>query len=130
MRIEQAGVRGRLRSIVRALAVEDYLFDDLYQEALICLWCTEEKSPGWSEKAYFKRCRFHVIDFLRRGRSIDAVKRRHNRWNPPENEAINEKEELDCLPEGSVSHDDAQSRLFMGDIIHNLMPLLNLAEQQ
>src|SRR5712671_1875611 len=106
MRIDQARVRRRLRSIVRALTVENHLFDDLYQEALICLWCTEEKSPDCSDEWYFQRCRCHVIDFLRRGRSIDAIKRRRNRWELPVDEDGKEQEGYDRLPAVQVSQQD------------------------
>lgn len=53
------------------------LQEDLFQEALIHFWVTQEQRPGQSLSWYLQSCRFHLLNHLNRGGSLDSLKRRH-----------------------------------------------------
>jgi DNA-directed RNA polymerase specialized sigma24 family protein len=74
MLIDTPGFRGRLFGLVNRLAPPP-LREDLMQEALVHLWRAEEQDPGRDEFWYLQGCRFHLQNFLRQGRSVDAFKR-------------------------------------------------------
>jgi len=69
-----------LRRIVARLVRNGAAHDDLVQEALVHLWLAEHHQPGQSRSWYLQGCVFHLKNFLRKGRSIDSIKRR--RENP------------------------------------------------
>lgn len=75
MLIDAPGVRTRLHNIVERLAGNAALRGDLMQEALIHLWGLEQGRPGQSLHWYLRGCRYHLKNFLRRGRSVDSIKR-------------------------------------------------------
>jgi RNA polymerase sigma factor (sigma-70 family) len=76
MIFEQRNTRGLLRGMVRRLTIEHALEEDLIQEAIIHLWLQEREHPGQSHAWYIQSCRLHLQNFLRKGRSVDAGKRR------------------------------------------------------
>ena len=49
------------------------------QEALICLWLLQQKQPGQTVSWYLQGCRFHLLNQLAAGRSLDARKRERSR---------------------------------------------------
>lgn len=73
MLIDAPGIRGRLHGMVQRLAPPP-LREDLVQESMVHLWRTEEQYPGKCEAWYLQSCRFHLQNFLRRGRSLDSWK--------------------------------------------------------
>lgn len=77
MHIETPEVRAKIRRLVEITAYAREQHDDLTQEALIHLWRTECDFPSRSLSWYSQAIRFHVLHFLDRGRSVDALKRRH-----------------------------------------------------
>ncbi len=72
MMFEQDETGRRLREIVKQLTGNTALHEDLIQEAFIHLWLREAERPGQSPAWYMQSCRFHLRNFLRRGRSVDA----------------------------------------------------------
>jgi RNA polymerase sigma factor (sigma-70 family) len=79
MMIFDSIVRTKLARIVGQLAAEASGYDDLMQEALIHLWQQELDKPGQTQSWYLQSCRFHLLTYLSRGRSVDSLKRRRDR---------------------------------------------------
>src|SRR5437870_2309801 len=77
-----------LKQIAVGLTTDAALQDDLVQEALIHLWLREEHCPGHLECWYLQSCRFHLYNYLRNGRSVDAAKRRQSRFALPDQAAV------------------------------------------
>ncbi len=77
MFVEDIKVHLLVREVVRAVAPDGQWHDDLVQEALVHFVRIERAQPGQTLGWYLQSCRFHVRDWLRRGRSLDALKRRH-----------------------------------------------------
>lgn len=72
---QKAGeVLGRIAGRMTADAT---LREDLIQEALIHLWQQEARHPGQKPSWYLQGCRFHLKNYLRRGRSVDSGKHGH-----------------------------------------------------
>jgi RNA polymerase sigma factor (sigma-70 family) len=67
-----------LRRIVARLVANSTVHDDLVQEALVHLWAEEHRHPGHSRSWYLQSCQFHLKNYLRKGRSVDSTKRRHD----------------------------------------------------
>jgi RNA polymerase sigma factor (sigma-70 family) len=63
--------------VLREVGAPFDLREELAQEALLYLWQQESLCPGQTATWYLKGCKFHLLDYLRRGRSVDAFKRRH-----------------------------------------------------
>ena len=70
--------RAVLTRIVAGLTKNAGLREDLMQEALLCYWQTLHDLPGQTRSWYLQRCRFHLRHWLKRGRSIDSIKRNDN----------------------------------------------------
>lgn len=75
MMVDDEEVQRRLATVVEQLARGSESAEDLMQEALICLWRLEQARPGQSACWYLQGCRFHLQNYLRRGRSLDSAKR-------------------------------------------------------
>lgn len=71
-----------LRTIVRQLAPEPAWHDDLMQEALLHWWRLHQERPNQLPAWYVQGCRFHLRNYLRRGRSVDSERRawRQTQW--------------------------------------------------
>lgn len=106
---EYPATRSALLRVVATVASDRCLREDLLQEALIHLWrlgsFRPEQSPSW----YFKSCHLHLLNLLRKGRSVDAVKRRKGRISLPDADSNGpgDDADLDALlgaapPAGSV----------------------------
>ena len=67
-------VRRRLQGLVNRLTANKGLHDDMMQEGLIHLWQSGERCPGQRSAWYLQACRFHLQNYLRRGRSVDSGK--------------------------------------------------------
>jgi DNA-binding CsgD family transcriptional regulator len=68
-----------LRRVVCGLCPGGPFDEDLMQEGLIRLWTLEEQQPGQSLSWYLQGCRFHLLNQLAAGRSLDARKRERGR---------------------------------------------------
>lgn len=94
--IDDPAIRRLLRRVVLSVTTDEELREDLIQEALIHLWQKELRQPGQTRCWYLQSCRFHLLDILNRGRSVDSYKRRFSRCplkyplgedeNPPDQE--------------------------------------------
>jgi RNA polymerase sigma factor (sigma-70 family) len=73
---EEEEIRTILLNIIRRVVGDFDLRDDLMQEALIHLAEEEEKYPGQTRSWYIQSCRYHILHRLKRGCSVDSVKRR------------------------------------------------------
>ncbi|MGO8931754.1 MAG: sigma-70 family RNA polymerase sigma factor [Limisphaerales bacterium] len=72
--VAQAEIRDQVSRLVRRISRDPYLYQDLLQEALLCLWRAEVRKPGQTVSWYQQRCRFRIRDYLRAGRSVDSLK--------------------------------------------------------
>ena len=78
MLIFNSKTRQKLWRIVRQLSADAAAHDDLMQEALLHLWRQEMETPAQTQSWYLQSCRFHLLSYLNRGRSVDSFKRRHD----------------------------------------------------
>jgi len=122
MMIDQNRIRIHLRFIVCTITSQIAFHDDLFQEALIHIWRKELAFPGQTEAYYFQSCRCHMIDYLRRGRSIDAPKRTHGRCNE---DGLTEENDSESSPTYPVAHEDTVSSVSVRDMLNQLLPLLD-----
>ncbi|MEO8429579.1 MAG: hypothetical protein ABI651_21000 [Verrucomicrobiota bacterium] len=65
-----------VRRLVSRAAANVSLHEDLMQEALVHLWQQEQRHPGQSQSWYLQSCRYHLQNYLQRGRSVDSAKHR------------------------------------------------------
>lgn len=76
MLYEEPEARELLRRVVFQVCREPAWQDDLMQEANIHLWWLEVRRPGQTLSWYIQGCRFHLLNHLAGGRSVDSPKRR------------------------------------------------------
>lgn len=81
-------MRRLLRPVVARLAPIPAERDDLMQEACIQLWRLQQEHPGQTQAWYLQGCRYHLQNHLRRGRSVDSMKRAGARVLLAEEEAF------------------------------------------
>src|SRR6266436_1039314 len=86
MQVEDLSIREHLYRIVRQLAPDATLHDDLMQEALVHLWLREARFPGQKRSWYLQSCKFHLQHYLELGKSVDSAKRRGGQIPLPEDE--------------------------------------------
>jgi RNA polymerase sigma factor (sigma-70 family) len=75
MLFEEVKNQELLRAIVQRADRDPSWHDDLWQECMIHLWRIESERPGQTLSWYLQSCRFHVINQLRSGRSVDSRSR-------------------------------------------------------
>jgi DNA-directed RNA polymerase specialized sigma24 family protein len=75
MLVSSPRIVASLRGIARVLSSNPADRDDLLQEMLIHLWQSELENPGQTESWYLQNCKFHGLDYLKRGRSVDSKHR-------------------------------------------------------
>jgi DNA-directed RNA polymerase specialized sigma24 family protein len=68
----------RLRGVAAKLSGDFDLQKDLMQEMLVHLVQAEAELPGHTSSWYIKCCEFRARNYLKRGRSVDSLKRRNN----------------------------------------------------
>jgi RNA polymerase sigma factor (sigma-70 family) len=66
----------QIKRLVAALTAEVDLRKDLEQEAWLHLWHRQQEHPGQTDSWYLHSCRLHLHNLMRKGRSVDAWKRR------------------------------------------------------
>ena len=79
MHSEHPESRSTLLRVVATLTSDRWIQEDLLQEAVIHLWQLRNRRPGQSASWYFKSCQLHLLNLLRKGRSIDSLKHRRDR---------------------------------------------------
>lgn len=72
---DSAQTRQILNLIVRRVRVDPSQHEDLLQEASIHLWQQLERQPGQRRSWYLQSCFDHLRNYVRRGRSIDSLRR-------------------------------------------------------
>jgi DNA-directed RNA polymerase specialized sigma24 family protein len=75
MLILEDATRRTIRGIVSRLTMDKTLREDLAQEAFIHLWQLELERPGQTRSWYLQNCKYAVLNVLKAGRSVDALKR-------------------------------------------------------
>lgn len=75
MLVSDPRVRAKLRCVARLIASRSSDLDDVLQEMLIHLWRTELSNPGQTQSWYLQSCKFHGMDYLKRGKSVDSRRR-------------------------------------------------------
>jgi DNA-directed RNA polymerase specialized sigma24 family protein len=76
MLVDERQTHQSLRRIVGRIAANATLQEDLMQEALLHLWQQEIQRPDQKLSWYLQGCRFHLNNYISRGRSVDSAKRR------------------------------------------------------
>jgi DNA-directed RNA polymerase specialized sigma24 family protein len=74
MAISDPELQRLLHALVRHLEPAPGWHDDLMQEALLHCWCMHQQRPGQLPAWYVQGCRFHLLNYLRRGRSVDSTR--------------------------------------------------------
>ena len=77
--LEHPETYSTLLRVVATVTPDRCLQEDLLQEAVIHLWQLNNRRPGQSPSWYFKSCQLHLLNLLRKGRSIDSLKHRGGR---------------------------------------------------
>ncbi|HKQ40610.1 MAG TPA: sigma-70 family RNA polymerase sigma factor [Verrucomicrobiae bacterium] len=116
--------RQKLWRIVRQLSGDSAAHDDLMQEAMLHLWQREIQTPAQTQSWYLQSCRFHLLGYLNRGRSVDSFKRRQDQCAS--------QEEAELAQSLSGSRTDGESPLdcvCVLDIIESLSKKLNGREK-
>jgi RNA polymerase sigma factor (sigma-70 family) len=76
MLIDEPEILHLANGIVHGITHDTAVQEDLIQEALLHLWQDELRYPGHTRSWYLQHCRFQLIDYLRAGHSVDALKHR------------------------------------------------------
>lgn len=116
--------RQKLWRIVRQLSGDTAAHDDLMQEALLHLWQRETQTPAQTQSWYLQSCRFHLLSYLNRGRSVDSFKRRQDQCASHE-----EFDAAQSLSRGSADGESPLDSVCVLDIIELLSRKLNPREQ-
>lgn len=139
MLFEQRRTRGLLRGLVRRLAAEPAVREDLFQEAVIHLWQREKEHPGQSQSWYIQSCWLHLQNHLRKGRSVDSGK---HGWTALLTVEADEGREAQAGEDGEVQADEDREEIEAGipdtlfaqvcarDVISELSKWLTPVEKQ
>lgn len=116
-----------LRGIAARLTSDIELQKDLTQEMFLHFVQVEEGLPGQTPTWYFQSCRFCARNILRRGRSIDSLKRRNYRvpLGP-----VDDDDEWGVSCHEPADPLDLRSKVIARDIIALLVPQLTDAQQR
>jgi RNA polymerase sigma factor (sigma-70 family) len=107
---EHSETYSTLLRVVATVTSDRSLQEDLLQEAVIHLWQLNRRRPGQSPSWYFKSCQLHLLNLLRKGRSIDSLKHRKGRTRllAPAADDSREGADLNEL----VDHSDPEESVF------------------
>jgi RNA polymerase sigma factor (sigma-70 family) len=119
---ERLEIHATLLRVVAAVAPDRCLREDLLQEAVIHLWQLRTHRPGQSSSWYLKSCQLHLLNLLRKGRSIDSLKHRQGRVRLSDIAAdvSGESGGPDDLPGDSASKDSVFDLVSARDILASL----------
>jgi DNA-directed RNA polymerase specialized sigma24 family protein len=118
-------VRAVVARVVQDVGAAFSLQEDLMQEALVHLWWKQLVCPGHRPSWYLKSCHFHLLDYLRNGRSVDSVKRSYLAC-----ELSGDNGEDDCPCNHPIAEEVARSRASALDILAVLKRRLNRTERK
>jgi len=124
MLVSDPRVRASLRGIARSIACNRSDHDDLFQEMLIHLWQTELATPGQTESWYLQGCKYHAMDSLKRGRSVDGKRRLDCVMVP-----INTDPDDETPSTEPADERDFRDELFAGDVLSTLRQRLTQSQQ-
>jgi len=125
MQLDAPDTRRALERMVARLTSHSLWREDLVQEALIHLWQEERRCPGQSPCWYLRSCRFHLLNQMRLGRSIDSPKRR-NGFVLPRDGGTHADDVLDSLAdstEGASVLEAVMARDFVSALFPYLAPM-------
>ncbi|HXG49638.1 MAG TPA: hypothetical protein VNO52_18600 [Methylomirabilota bacterium] len=117
-----------LQRIVCRITLDGAWQDDLLQEARIFLWQAEDRRPGQRPSWYFQGCLFHLRNWLRRGRSVDAWKHSALRARASESAAA-ERDDARAAVEPEPA-DEMMSEVCARDALGTLMERLGPCERE
>jgi RNA polymerase sigma factor (sigma-70 family) len=78
MLLQQPGVYDQISRVVHNITNDPNEFEDLFQEAWLKFWVSERQSPHRNLSWYLQACRQAILEYLRRGRSLDSPKHRNS----------------------------------------------------
>ena len=125
--LERPETYATLLRVVATLTPDRSLREDLVQEAVIHLWQLYNRRPGQSPSWYFKSCQHHLLNLLRKGRSIDSLKHRKGRIRLPDpaTDDFSESSSLYELLADSVSEESVFAQVSARDIFTSLCQWLD-----
>ena len=131
MHSEHPDSRSTLLRVVATLTSDRWIQEDLLQEAVIHLWQLKKLRPGQSASWYFKSCQLHLLNLLRKGRSIDSLKHRRDRIRLPEpgTDESSDGGGLYELSGNSDSEDSVFAQVSARDILSSLCQWLDPPDQ-
>jgi RNA polymerase sigma factor (sigma-70 family) len=74
MLLEQPGIYDQVNRVVHGITNDPNQVEDLVQEARLQLWLSKRQGPQQTLSWYLQACRFAVLEYLHRGRSVDSPK--------------------------------------------------------
>jgi len=122
MLIDDLKIHRLLVRIVVTIAGGPGLDEDLMQEAMVHLWRVEQNHPGQLTSWYLQSCRFHLLDYLRGGRSVDALKRGHLKCDLDEHVELPSMRTAPGKPDDSVLSPVCAREIFQ-QLFNRLRPL-------
>jgi RNA polymerase sigma factor (sigma-70 family) len=125
MLIFNSKARQKLWRIVRQISGDNAAHEDLMQEALVHLWQQEVERPKQTQSWYLQSCRFHLLNYLNRGRSVDSFKHRRG-----ESRAGNEREFSESFLGNGAEGESPLDSVCALDIVELLSKRLNDREQE
>jgi len=124
MLVSDPRIRASLRAIARAIAANLSDQDDLLQEMLIHLWQSEVTNPGQTESWYLQSCKYHGLDCMKRGKSVDSKRRAGCLLVSVDEELSDERPTLE-----PADQRDFREQLFAGDALAMLRERLTSTQQ-
>jgi hypothetical protein len=119
-----------LRGIAARLTANAELQKDLMQEMFLHLAHVETVEAGQTLSWYLKGCEFHARNYLKRGRSIDSLKRSYNGValdEAPTEEGRHGGNGTQPQPSGPIQ---IQGEIITQDIVNQIMPRLTDMQQR
>jgi len=123
--LERPETYATLLRVVATLTSDRSLREDLVQEAVIQLWQLYNKRPGQSPSWYFKSCQHHLLNLLRKGRSIDSLKHRKGRIRLPDPAADDSSESSSLYALLADSEESVFAQVSARDIFTSLCQWLD-----
>ncbi len=124
MLVSDPRIRASLRAIARAIAANPSDQDDVLQEMLIHLWQTEVTNPGQTESWYLQSCKYHGLDYMKRGKSVDSKHRVDCLLVSVDEDAADERPTLE-----PADQHDFREQIFAGDALMTLRQRLTTSQQ-
>jgi DNA-directed RNA polymerase specialized sigma24 family protein len=113
MLLEQPGVYDQISRVVHNITNDPNQFEDLFQEAWLKFWVSERQSPDRNLSWHLQACHYAILEYLRRGRSLDSLKHRNSACQ------IDDALE-DCLAPGSDVLQEVSAHDAFNQLAHNL----------